>query len=133
MHRFERLVVWKRAHRLAVAMLRDRSLGGNAAGRDVGSQLRRATLSISANIAEGAGSATPALFARYLGVAIASAHEASALLLTAADAGLIDRSVVASHLAEVREMRAMLFALRRRIVHSARARSVTAVLADPSS
>ncbi|MEA3245648.1 MAG: four helix bundle protein [Gemmatimonadota bacterium] len=84
------------------------------AGRDLAAQLRRALLSIVANIAEGAGSATAATFARYLGIAEASAHEAEALVLVARDAGLMAPAVADPQMDELRQLRAMLAALRRR-------------------
>jgi four helix bundle protein len=116
----ERLAVWHRAHRLSVALLAERALDASPAAIGIGSQLRRATVSVAANIAEGAGSPTHAAFARYLGIAIASAHEVDALVRIARDARLVPAAEADAWLREAYELRAMLFALRRRVLHDPR-------------
>ena len=86
---YARLLVWQKAHELAVALLRRREFDQSSAGRVIGGQIRRASLSIAANIAEGAGAGSQPLFARYLAIALASSHETEYLLLAARDAGVL--------------------------------------------
>ena len=82
---FRRLRVWSRAHTLAIALMNDSRLDESARASVVGLQMRRTALSIAANIAEGAGSASHAQFSRYLGVALASAFELDYFVVAARD------------------------------------------------
>jgi four helix bundle protein len=85
--RFEKLTVWQSARRLSGEVYavtksfpRDELFG-------LTSQLRRAVVSVSANIAEGSGRNSDADFAHFLEMAYGSAMEVASLLYLAADAG----------------------------------------------
>ena len=72
------------------------------------SQLRRAAVSIEANIAEGAGKKTSADFARFLQMAFGSANEIQCELLIAKDLGYLSE-IQHSHLtAQVGSIKKML-------------------------
>ena len=62
--------------------------------RDFGlrDQIRRATVSVMANIAEGFNRRTPKEFINFLNIALASASEAKSHLYVALDLGYIDES-----------------------------------------
>jgi four helix bundle protein len=120
---YRRLEVWKCAHAIAVTVLRAFSRYHGLGQRDLAAQRCRAATSIVANIAEGAGAGSHALFARYLGIALGSAHETEALLLVGIDAGLIERYVGEPLVEQTARLRAMLFALRRRVVRDGAQRS----------
>ena len=115
---FRRLVVWQRAHALAATAYRTRATPATA---PVMIQLRRALGSVSANIVEGAGSASHAQFARYLGLALASAHEAESHLLLGRDAEVIAAERADAMLSELEQVKAMLTVLRNRVSQEARA------------
>lgn len=71
------------------------------------SQLRRAMVSIEANIAEGAGKKTDVDFARYLQIAFGSANEVACELLLAKDLHYItdiQHSAVFAKLSSVKKM-----------------------------
>ena len=85
MYPYRRLAVWQRAHALAVATYRTGVLNESERFRSLVNQLRRSAVSIAANIAEGAGSASQPMLARYLGIALASAYELECHLLLARD------------------------------------------------
>lgn len=85
MQDFKRLKVWERAHALTLAVYgitREFPVSERYGLRD---QVRRCSVSIPANIAEGCGAQGDAEFARYLGIARASAGELEYHLILARD------------------------------------------------
>ena len=112
---FKNLLIWQRAHRLAIdahhALDAPRA-AGSAATRN---QLQRALASIPANIAEGAGRRSDPEFARYLDIALGSAKEAENHLLFARDMGWLSGTHHARLDAELAEIRRMLFAFARTV------------------
>jgi four helix bundle protein len=101
--RFEDLEVWQKAKELTNLIYRLSSAG--AFSRDFGlrDQMRRASVSIMSNIAEGFESQTQALFIQYLGHAKGSAGELRAQLYIALEQGYVtkDEFNLAFSLAEV--------------------------------
>jgi four helix bundle protein len=89
---FEDLRVWQRARRLA-NLVYDLSDSGPFA-RDFGlrDQIRRASVSVMSNIAEGAESRTSRLFVDFLGRAKGSAGEVRAQAYLAHDRAYIDQA-----------------------------------------
>jgi four helix bundle protein len=120
MHPFRKLLVWQDAHRFALACYAE----ANAiADRSVRWQLQRAAQSIPANIAEGAGSQSQMEFARYLGIAIASAKETEYHLLFALDAELLSPSRTKPLQSQLEQVIMRLNALRRAIRSNAKRRT----------
>jgi four helix bundle protein len=78
-------------------------------------QVWRAATSISANIAEGSGAPSHAVFARHLGSALGSAHELENHLLIASDAALMSATLMAERIEELIQVRRMLWTLRERV------------------
>ena len=120
---YHRLRVWSKAHAIAVEVLRCKELDRDPSARVLAAQLRRATLSVAANIAEGAGSTSHALFARFLGIALASAHEAESHLLVGRDAGLLSEELYRRLGPETEEVKRMLTSLLSRVRTDPRARA----------
>ena len=112
---YQRLAVWKKSHDLSVALLKDQSLDAQPAAWVIAGQLRRAALSVAANIAEGAGSESQAMFARYLAIALASSHETEYLLLAALDSGVLPAEAHEVHAASIVEIKKMLTGLLRSV------------------
>ncbi|CAN5568899.1 four helix bundle protein [soil metagenome] len=107
MQNYERLDVWVKAHHLAIEIYRVAAGFPRADGLALTSQVRRAALSIPANIAEGAGSAMANDFRRFLQIAMASASETRYHLLVARDLQLISEATyhdLSERLSEVRRM-----------------------------
>ena len=108
MHDFRRLMVWQRARELAVGV--DRLIRGFPR-RDrgvVGSQLRRAALSIPSTIAEGCGKSSRKETIRYLQMASGSASEVENHFLIASDLGYMDPEVRERYLGELKTIQRML-------------------------
>jgi four helix bundle protein len=91
---FEKLRVWRDAMALAVTIYRatDNFPGGERFG--ITSQLRRASVSISTNIAEGQGRLGRRQFAAFIDIAIGSAREVESLLCVSQQLGFLDKSEV---------------------------------------
>ena len=111
MGNYRDLHVWQRSQALASRI--DRATRLFARGHaGLGDQLRRASLSVPTNLAEGAVKGSDADFIRFISIAIGSAAEVDSLLLHATDVSAMD-SRVASRLAEdLTIVRKMLFRLR---------------------
>ena len=116
MQDFRRLRVWHGGRTLTVAIHEaTRSIRPGEAP-NLRSQLMRASMSISATVAEGAGRETRADFARFVSMAIASASEVEHHLQVCEDLGLIERTVIAQLVDRVTQLRRMLFGLRRTLL-----------------
>ena len=107
--------MWQRAHSLAVATYRAGVLSESERYRSLVNQLRRSAVSIAANIAEGAGTDSQPMFARYLGIALASAYELEGHLLLARDIECLIGEQGESLLPEVESLIKMLTALLRTV------------------
>jgi four helix bundle protein len=115
MHPYQRLVVWQRAHTLAASLYDAAALDESPRYRALVDQLRRCAGSIAANIAEGAGSGSQSSFARYLGIALASAHELESHLLLARDVGCATPANSARYAMSIESIKRMLTVLQRRV------------------
>ncbi|WKZ39603.1 MAG: four helix bundle protein [Anaerolineales bacterium] len=82
---FRKLKVWEKAHQLALAVYKVTKSFPKEELYGLTSQIRRASMSIPTNIAEGCGRQTDAEFARFLQIAMGSASETEYQLLLARD------------------------------------------------
>ncbi len=114
MQNYRKLKVWEKAHALAVAVHGLTEQLPRKNNTELIDQLRRAALSVPANIVEGAGSPTGKEFARFLRIAFSSANELEYHLQFAADTGAIPQVIFSARQAEVIEIRKMLMGLIRR-------------------
>jgi four helix bundle protein len=89
MKKYEQLLAWQRARELVVAV--HRVTAGWPADERFGltSQLRRASVSVTANIAEGSAKQGPREFRRFLDIAMGSLAEIGCLLTLARDLELL--------------------------------------------
>jgi len=120
MYPFRKLSVWRRAHALTLIIheVTERSYRGRYVS--LVNQMRRASMSIAANIAEGTGQVTAAQFARYLTIALGSARELDYHVLVARDLKILGSSDHARLEARVDQVCRMLAVLRLRVLERAK-------------
>ncbi|MFL5502212.1 MAG: four helix bundle protein [Gemmatimonadaceae bacterium] len=108
---FKKLLVWQKAH--ALAMSTYRMAKGIRRTRDIPwrAQTIRAALSIPTNIVEGRRQITDKEFARFLRIALNSACELEYHLMVGRDIGVIKEKEAEAHLRDVIEVRRMLHGL----------------------
>lgn len=111
MNNFRELTVWKKAHVLAVYIYKISQSFPKEELYGLTSQMRRACVSIPANIAEGCGRGSDADFARFLYIAMGSACELEYHLLLACDLEFLGKEVADSVIAELSEVKKMLSGL----------------------
>src|SRR6516225_7179952 len=107
MRDFRELDVWHKAHVFTVDLYRITACFPNYELYGLVSQLRRAAVSIEANIAEGCGKKTSLDFCRFLQIAFGSASEIECELLIVRDLGfLVDRdySKLLNQICEIKKM-----------------------------
>jgi four helix bundle protein len=112
---FRNLEVWRKSHVLALNIYRATAAFPKAEQYGLTSQIRRASVSIAANIAEGCARFSDADFARFLSIALGSASELECLLLLAADLDLIGADPSGALVDNVTEVKRMLAALARKL------------------
>jgi len=86
---FHELKVWQKAHQLTLAVYQTTAAFPREELYGLTSQLRRASSSIGANLAEGCGRNGDAEFARFCSIAMGSASELEYHLLLARDLKLL--------------------------------------------
>ena len=101
MQDFRRLQVWQRAYRLTLDAYKLTRRFPREEVYGLTSQIRRGSVSIAANIAEGCGRQSSAELKRFLYIAMGSASELECLLLLAHDLGLATPALANQMLKEV--------------------------------
>ena len=111
MHNFRKLTVWNRSRVFAQEVYALTARVVRPEQRVVSAQLRRAALSVPANIAEGCGKASRAETIRYLEIACGSVSESEHHLQMAADLAILPSASCAALAEEAYQLRKMLRAL----------------------
>ena len=108
---FRQLKVWEKAHLLALAIYKETKKFPKEELYGLTSQIRRASMSIPTNIAEGCGRNTDAEFARFLQIAMGSASETEYQLLLSHDLGFLNKDQYDNLNLDVTEIKRMLVSL----------------------
>ncbi len=108
MRDFRNLKVWRKSHLLTLAVYKITSVFPREELFGLSSQMRRASSSVGANIAEGCGRAGGADLGRFLQMAMGSASELEYHLLLAHDLGLLNEAGYDQLAKEVTEVKRML-------------------------
>lgn len=107
MHNYKELKVWQKARELVKFIYILTSKFPKEEQYGLTSQMRRAVISISSNIAEGSGYGTNKHFIRFLEISYSSASELETQVILACDLGFIDelKSTDASNrISEIQKM-----------------------------
>ena len=115
MRDFHELKVWEKAHQLVLAVYRISHSFPQNEIYALTSQIRRAAISVTSNIAEGCGRNTKTEFARFLQIALGSACEVQYQLLLSRDLCYIDSLEFQQLDNEISEVKRMLTGLIRKL------------------
>jgi len=108
MQDYKDLKVWEKAHQFTLKVYETTKLFPKEEMYSLTNQLRRASASIPANIAEGCGKNSQLDFANFLNIALGSANEAEYYLILSKDLKYLN---VEELLKTINEVKAMLIAL----------------------
>lgn len=104
MHRFKELEIWKRSRLFCSKIYTITSNFPESEKFGLTNQLRRASVSIPSNIAEGSSRNSNKDFARFLQIALGSAYEIETQLLIAQDLNFIKDSELECVISEIQEI-----------------------------
>ncbi len=105
---FKKIMVWQKAHALTLRVYQVTASFPKDELYGLTSQIRRASASMPANIAEGCGRDTQTELARFVHIASGSASELEYHLLLARDLGFIDTPTHSELDANINEIKKML-------------------------
>ena len=108
MRSYKTLIVWQRAHKLVLAVYKTTDSFPVSERYGLTSQIRRAAVSIPANIAEGCSRGTDLDTAHFFQIGLGSAAELSYELLLARDLGFMPDDSYQSMVSEVEDISRML-------------------------
>jgi len=94
MHRFKDLEIWKKSKLFCSDIYSVTSKFPDSEKFGLTNQLRRASVSIPSNIAEGSSRKSNKDFARFLQITLGSAYEIETQLLIAFDLSFIDKEIL---------------------------------------
>lgn len=115
MRPFRDLIVWQRAHRLTLEIYRETNNFPREERFGLQSQLRRAAVSIPANIAEGSARTTDAELKHFLSIALGSATEVEYHLLLCHELGYVGAETYEELDKTVSEVKRMLVSFRKQL------------------
>jgi len=115
MQDFTNLQVWKKAHDFTVNIYQATQNFPSEEKFGLTSQIRRASISIESNLAEGCGRNNDKEFARFVGIAQGSAFEVRCQLILARDLGYISNNQFDFFEQKILEINRMLNALEQKL------------------
>jgi four helix bundle protein len=115
MQNFKDLKVWQKAHRIVLSIYQQTVSFPAQEKFGLTNQIRRAAVSIPANIAEGSVRSSDADFARFLHIALGSASEVDYYLVLARDLRFWTAGTYQTLDADLQEVKRMLAALIARV------------------
>ncbi|HTW58472.1 MAG TPA: four helix bundle protein [Terriglobales bacterium] len=120
MRNYKDLLVWEKAHKLTLALYKETSTFPKDERFGLTSQVRRASSSIPANLAEGCGRRSDGEMGRFVQIAMGSGAELSYHLLLCRDLGILGTAEFSRLSSDLEEVMRMLSALSGRVKGSER-------------
>lgn len=111
MHQFKDLLVWQKAIELATDVYQVTQTFPSNEKFGLIAQMRRCTISISSNIAEGAGRISKKEFSHFLNVAYGSGSELETQLIIAKNLGFLEKSKYQELSDTITEIQKMVYSL----------------------
>jgi four helix bundle protein len=115
MNRYKNLTIWKRSVALATEIYQATYKFPKEEKYGLTSQLRRCVVSISSNIAEGAGRSTNKDFKRFLSIAYGSSYELETQTIIAANLKLLSSSSSKQLCEEINEIQKMIYSFSKKL------------------
>lgn len=115
MQDFKKLKVWIAAHELNIEIYRITKMFPKEELYGITQQLRRASVSIAANVVEGCGKKTSADFAKFLNISLGSANETEYYIILTRDLGILSVEDFDSLSIRINSIKAMLINLITRV------------------
>jgi four helix bundle protein len=115
MHNFKELKIWQKARLLNKDIYVLTKTFPSEELYVLTSQMRRASISISSNIAEGSGRATDKDFSRFVDVAIGSSFELESQLYLGFDLEYYNESVLNTYLDKIQEIQKMVIQFKKKL------------------
>lgn len=113
MHNYKELNVWKKSVDLAVKVYEETASFPSEEKYGITSQVRRSSVSVPSNIAEGSGRSTDKDFNNFLGYSYGSSCELETQLIISNRVGLIDDEKFDDLNNDIQDIQKMLFSLRK--------------------
>ncbi|MCT4581331.1 MAG: four helix bundle protein [Flavobacteriales bacterium] len=114
MNNYKDLNVWKEAVESSVEVYQITNNFPKAEVFGLVQQMRRASISVSSNIAEGAGRNNKGEFVHFLGIAAASMCEVESQLIVSSKLGFVDLNKVSKELDRIDKIQKMIY----KLIHS---------------
>lgn len=111
MQNFKDLKVWEKAHQLTLSIYKASASFPKEEIYSITNQLRRASASVPANIAEGCGKNTQADLAKFLNISLGSANETEYFLILSKDLNYLTQEQFTILSNSINEVKAMLISL----------------------
>lgn len=115
MQNYQDLNVWQKSHQLVLEVYQITNQFPKNEMFGLTSQMRRASVSIPANLAEGCGKKGTNDIANFFQISLGSLHETEYYLLLSKDLQYITNEVFESRNAEIKEIKAMLVSLIKKV------------------
>jgi len=115
MHNYKELSVWEKSVSLATEVYKSTRKFPKEELYGITSQIRRCAVSISSNIAEGAGRKSKKEFSRFLCIANGSAYELETQLIIAFKLSYLSKKEYDNLIISITEIQKMLYSLIKRI------------------